>query len=169
MIAGMPSNVPARKKFTPSEDAMLMCLVAQFGRFGWDVISSKMHNRNPRQCRERWKHYLSVGFEDRAWTKAEDDLLLEKEEQIGQRWTKLTAFFHNRSDIQIKARWVKLMEKKKGIADTQIANPAPKHDNPGPVFDLDERNEESCIDVLYPGSPAFEPHSGMRSADMTWF
>jgi hypothetical protein len=109
-----------------------------------------------------------VGFEDRSWTKAEDELLLEKEEQIGQRWTKLTAFFHNRSDIQIKGRWIKLMEKKKESAQAQ-QKATMKRENSGPVFDLDEGREESCIDVLYPGSPVFGTQNGTRSADMNWF
>jgi len=93
---------------------MLTCLVAQFSSLGWDEISRRMPGRNPRQCRERWKHYLSVGFADRAWTKPEDDLLLEKYEQYGPRWTRLSAFFEKRSDIQIKARWTKLTEKRSG-------------------------------------------------------
>jgi hypothetical protein len=157
-----------RKKFTPSEDALLMCLVAQFGRFGWDVIAGKMQNRNTRQCRERWKHYLSVGFEDRPWTKAEDELLIEKEKQIGQRWTKLAAFFHNRSDIQIKARWCKLLEKKNEKKDAEITiMPPAKHDEPVLVFELGGA-DESGID-LETGLPTCDTQNWTRTNDMMWF
>jgi hypothetical protein len=98
----------SRKKFSPQEDANLMMLVAQLGSAAWDLIAREMAGRNARQCRERWKHYLSVGFTERPWTKAEDTLLLRKQGEFGPRWTKLSCFFQNRSDIQLKARWMKL-------------------------------------------------------------
>jgi hypothetical protein len=134
-----PDSDP-RKKFSPQEDAKLLMLVAQFGPLAWDPISREMPNRNPRQCRERWKHYLSVGFADRPWTKAEDDLLLKKRQELGPRWTKLSQFFQNRSDIQIKARWLKLTDRP----------PPPQHDvdvvcvkQPGMLFDQFTRSQQA--------------------------
>jgi hypothetical protein len=87
-----------------------MMLVAQFGPCAWEAIAREMPGRNLRQCRERWKHYLSVGFTERPWTNAEDNLLLMKHRELGPRWTKLSSFFQGRSDIQLKARWLKLTE-----------------------------------------------------------
>jgi hypothetical protein len=49
----------ARHKFTPEEDKVLRNLVAQFGKSDWAAIAQRLENRTPRQCRERWKHYLS--------------------------------------------------------------------------------------------------------------
>jgi hypothetical protein len=34
----------------------------------WDVISAEMEGRNSRQCRERWKHYLSAVNPGQLWT-----------------------------------------------------------------------------------------------------
>jgi hypothetical protein len=107
----LPRDPNSRKKFTANEDAILTCLVGQFGHLGWDVIASHMPGRNSRQCRERWKHYLSVGFTDEPWTKSEDALLLEKKRELGPRWTKISRFFERRSDIQVKARWTKLNQR----------------------------------------------------------
>jgi hypothetical protein len=118
---------------------MLTCFVAQFGPLGWDAIAACMPGRNARQCRERWKHYLSVGFSDRPWTKEEDELLMLKQEEFGPRWTKISAFFQKRSDIQLKARWTRLMEKKAKAAKTQAdVEPVAPAEQPGVVFHVDD-------------------------------
>jgi hypothetical protein len=126
MVRPTSRDSNSRKKFTPAEDALLTRLVGQFGQLGWDVIAGWMPGRNPRQCRERWKHYLSVGFADEPWTRVEDSLLLEKQREMGPRWTKMASFFHNRSDIQLKARWIKLTERQRKAAGTDIRS----HESP---------------------------------------
>jgi hypothetical protein len=94
----------SRHQFTEPEDALLILLTAHIGVGKWDEIAAKMVGRNARQCRERWKHYLSVRSSERPWTKEEDELLIEKRKEIGPKWTKLAALFDGRSDIQVKSR-----------------------------------------------------------------
>ncbi|OHS94791.1 Myb-like DNA-binding domain containing protein [Tritrichomonas foetus] len=65
-----------------------------------------MHGRNSRQCRERWKHYLSSSRVKLPWTPEEDQLLYNKMEELGPKWTKISAFFFDRTDIQVKSRWM---------------------------------------------------------------
>jgi hypothetical protein len=110
----------SRKKFSPQEDASLTLLVRGLGSSAWDAIAAQMPGRNARQCRERWKHYLSIGCADRPWTEDEDRRLVSKERQLGPRWTKLATFFDQRSDIQVKLRWTRLMSRK-----TEPAAPPP--------------------------------------------
>jgi hypothetical protein len=109
MSAAIAKGITSRRrvKFEPDEDAKLRNLVAIHGPNAWHEIAKKMGNRNPRQCRERWKHYLSRGSGHPAWTDEEDQLLWTKVLEFGQRWTKLVVFFPGRSDIQIKSRWAK--------------------------------------------------------------
>jgi hypothetical protein len=140
-----------RKKFSECEDAILIWLVSQFGSLGWEEISKRMPNRNARQCRERWKHYLSVGFADRPWTKAEDDLLLEKHAEYGPRWTKLSTFFNKRSDIQVKNRCLKLIrrrevaeENKKSCQNSDIKEV--DHAVRGLLFDITDHMNHSGLD-----------------------
>jgi hypothetical protein len=139
-----------RKKFSPQEDANLLMLVARFGSLSWDAIACEMPGRNPRQCRERWKHYLSVGFAERPWTKAEDDLLIEKQQELGPRWTKLSRLFQNRSDIQLKSRWLKLTER------TQIVPP------PEPP-----QQDVNVVRVQQP-TVAFEQFAHFEKAELEW-
>ena len=95
-----------REKFLPEEDQKLRELVSKFGENAWEEIVKLMPGRNIRQCRERWKHYLSSDKAKVPWTPEEDQLLYEKMEEYGPKWTKIATFFNNRTDIQVKTRWM---------------------------------------------------------------
>jgi hypothetical protein len=113
-----------RKKFSPYEDALLAHLVASnLPLTSWEAIARQMPGRNARQCRERWKHYVSVGCTDRPWTPAEDNLLNEKVADLGPRWTQISGFFYHRSDIQVKSRWLKLVERRKSAGQVPAFEP----------------------------------------------
>jgi hypothetical protein len=103
-MAQPPKN--KREKFLPEEDRELRRLVRECGISSWETIAAGMPGRNPRQCRDRWKHYLSGDRAKVPWSAAEDGLLLEKMQTIGPRWTQLTAFFPGRTDMDVKARWM---------------------------------------------------------------
>jgi Rps23 Pro-64 3,4-dihydroxylase Tpa1-like proline 4-hydroxylase len=62
-----------RHKFLKAEDDLLRRLVEQSGETNWNLISSFMNGRNARQCRERYKNYLSPQLHNSPWTTAEDD------------------------------------------------------------------------------------------------
>jgi hypothetical protein len=94
-----------REKFVPEEDARLRQLVSVYGTNSWEVVAAGVPGRNARQCRERWKHYLSSETQT-PWTEEEDRQLYLRMEQIGPRWTILASFFPGRTDIQIKNRWM---------------------------------------------------------------
>ena len=95
-----------REKFLPEEDRQLRELVAIHGDSSWDIVAKNMPNRNQRQCRERWKHYLSSSKAKVPWTPEEDDLLYQKMNELGPKWTKIAKYFDGRTDIQIKTRWM---------------------------------------------------------------
>ena len=64
-----------REKFLPEEDRQLRELVAIHGDSSWDIVAKNMPNRNQRQCRERWKHYLCPGIDSSPWTPEEDAII----------------------------------------------------------------------------------------------
>jgi hypothetical protein len=96
----------ARSKFTDDENIQLRSLVAQHGLRAWVEIAKLLPGRSPRQCRERWKHYLSKDQSSVPWTESEDALLFEKVSELGPKWTRIAALLGNRTDIEIKARWL---------------------------------------------------------------
>ena len=93
-----------RRVFSASEDAKLKSLVAEFGENKWWVIANKMGTRNSRQCRDRWRSYLRPSIVDSPWTSEEDKLLLEKFKEFGPRWSVISHYMPQRSDISLKNR-----------------------------------------------------------------
>jgi hypothetical protein len=92
-------------RFSSQEDERLRQLVAQFGVNAWSIVAGLMSPRTVRQCRERWNHYLSAPTAEEPWTIEEDALLLQKIDEFGLRWARLSAFFSNRTDLSVKRRW----------------------------------------------------------------
>jgi hypothetical protein len=93
-----------RNKWTPEDDANLRESVAKNGR-RWTLIAKTIGNRSARQCRERWKFYVDGTYERRDWTQEENDLLLQKIEVFGLKWSILSKFFVKRSEIDIRNRY----------------------------------------------------------------
>ena len=89
-----------RNKFTPEEDQKLRELIQKHGDRSWNLVSSLMGNRSQRQCRERWKHYLScdVNVASKPWTKEEDEILINKYNELGAKWTKIARELPGRSE-----------------------------------------------------------------------
>ncbi len=109
-----------RITFKPEEDEQLKKVIEQYGTHDWQNVADHMPGRNPRQCRERWKHYLSAPEgSKREWTQEEDDLLIRKVQEMGGKWTKFTHFFEGRSDLHIKLRYRKLAPHLKSCRSTR--------------------------------------------------
>lgn len=94
-----------RQMFTMDEDDKLCALVKEFGEKNWRTISKHMPNRTTRQCRERYRNYLSPTVKNGPWTPEEDLLLEQKYLEYGPKWATIAQFFRSRSDVNIKNRW----------------------------------------------------------------
>lgn len=148
------SEIPKKKrkirnKFSPEEDQKLRELVQKHGEHSWNLISSLMENRNQRQCRERWKHYLSCDLKEsiKPWTKDEDMIIMTKYNELGAKWTKIAKELPGRSDLQVKNRYFKNIkntrksEKKLTEASNDFVG---KEVNDKKLTDI-ENNENKCI------------------------
>lgn len=102
-----------RRTFTSEEDKLLRDLVAQFGEFNWSVIASQMTGRTSRQCRDRWKGYLSPTISTEEWTEVEDAFLQQQYKVWGPRWSKISQLMDGRSEIAVKNRWKLLTRRSK--------------------------------------------------------
>lgn len=107
-------QVVIKRKFTDSEDIALASLVELHGQNNWKLIARSMPSeRTARQCRERWKYYLSEGIPNNDdWTREEEKLLLEKYEIYGPHWAKIAKFFDHKNDINLKNRFNKIKRNK---------------------------------------------------------
>lgn len=101
-----------KRSFSPAEDQLLRQLVANLGSNNWKQIAANMEGRNSKQCKERWTHYLNPNISHDPWTPQEDELLCQKVDNIGTKWTEIAKFFPRRTDTSVKNRWVVLMRKR---------------------------------------------------------
>ena len=118
-------------KFTEEEDMKLRHLVMQFGTKDWIKISQLMETRNPRQCRERWNNYVNPALRTDPWTPEEDLILDQKYAEYGPKWNKISKFFVNRSDNNIRNRW--MMLERHRAKQQQQKSPVSPPPTPAPV------------------------------------
>jgi alpha-D-ribose 1-methylphosphonate 5-triphosphate diphosphatase PhnM len=91
-----------KSRFNALEDRQLKSLVEKHGTRNWYLISSLMSHRNPRQCKERWENYLSSKVDQSVWTKEEDNLLIQKRNEIGSHWMNISLFFQTEQIFQLR-------------------------------------------------------------------
>ena len=126
-----------KRKFTQEEDNTITKLVDEYGIHHWNEIASKLPGRTARQCRERWKHYLSQQCPS-PWTPQEDKILEEKYREYGPKWTTIKNFLPHKTSVSIKNRYSLLLRKKKKEASRikavpQIPHPAQLRPQPVPI------------------------------------
>jgi hypothetical protein len=97
----------ARSNFSAEEDTTLRAMVTELGTGCWAEVAKSLPGRNARQCRERWKHYLSCDKAAVAWTAEEDNLIFEQISAWGPKWTRVAAVLGNRTDLEVKMQWLK--------------------------------------------------------------
>ncbi|OHT06315.1 Myb-like DNA-binding domain containing protein [Tritrichomonas foetus] len=108
----------SKRLFTPAEDERIKELVRVLGEKAWKKIAAELVNRTARQCRERWKNYLSPTVKNLPWSESDDQKLIELIMQYGTHWSRIAKFFDFRTDINVKNRWVLL--KRKEIKERKI-------------------------------------------------
>lgn len=102
--------------FTYKEDKLLLKLVSTYGDKDWQAISLLMKknnfNRNVRQCKDRYFHYLDPKISTNSeWTKEQDELLLKKVEELGNKWKSMEKLFPGRTEIALRNRYKLLLRK----------------------------------------------------------
>jgi hypothetical protein len=93
-----------RHRFSRREDAELKEMVGRLGTSSWEQISLGLHGPSPRQCRERWRHFLS-GRGAVDWTPDEDKIIVDTLMADGPKWARIASLLSDRTDTEVKARW----------------------------------------------------------------
>lgn len=139
-----PSKKPHPKlMFTVEEDRRLRYLV-QFGNItSWEVLARHMPGRNARQCKDRWCYYLSPDIKNTPWTDEEDRLLIEKRKELGPKWVRISKFFPNRTDVNIKNRW-SVLERRR-VSQMKINARSRVNDKKEVLSQLDQGGEKPKV------------------------
>lgn len=97
-----------KRHFTKEEDNIIIKLVGELGDNQWISIANALGSRTARQVRDRWKYFLDPRITRTEWSFEEDQQLLLFYSRIGPKWSQMSPFFQNRSDIDIRNHWNKL-------------------------------------------------------------
>ena len=122
-----PCVVKGKGSWTPEEDLKLRQLVQKYGKTKWSYIGKFLPGRIGKQCRERWHNHLNPDLTKKAWTKEEEDVIIEIRAKLGNRWAKIARMLPGRSDNDVKNRWYASLRKKvEGPTETEKRKAAEK-------------------------------------------
>lgn len=58
----------------------------------WSAIAQHLP-RTGKQCRERWCNYLDPNINKSAWTAEEEQVIIEAQKKIGNKWAEISVQF----------------------------------------------------------------------------
>jgi len=96
-----------RHLFTKMEDELLLRLVTENSGAKWKLIATHFEGRTPRQCRDRYNHYLSPDISNSKWTQEEEQQLKDLVKIHGTKWSIISTLVKGRSPNNLKNRWYK--------------------------------------------------------------
>lgn len=156
----------AQPKFTANEDRKLRELVKNYGLNNWNFIAKQFKNKTAKQCQSRYKNYANPNLSHEDWSEEEDQLLLEKYNEIGPKWTIMAEIFKTRSANDLRYRWIYLNKNPKKEMHTEIEikdspkkillPPIPPLPNFGPLPHLSDKDISTSIFNNRPEMKAFD-------------
>ncbi|KAJ6248894.1 snRNA-activating protein complex subunit 4 [Anaeramoeba flamelloides] len=87
------------------EDEILKEAVKNIGDKSWSHVSCLVPGRNSKQCRERWRNQLNPNINHSPISLEEEELLIKKQAEIGNKWSQIAKFFDGRTDNMLKNVW----------------------------------------------------------------
>lgn len=99
--------------WTAEEDETLRKLVKQYGPRQWTKIASLMRGRVGKQCNERWHNHLAPELRKGPFTPEEDQILIQKQAEFGNKWAIIATFLPGRAQNTIKNRWNATLKRRK--------------------------------------------------------
>jgi len=114
------NDINIRGAWSQQEDEMLANAVKQLGCKKWMDIAKFVPSRTSKQCRERWIQRLAPNIRHEPFEPWEDKIILDKQAEIGNRWSIISQSLNGRSSSAIKNRWYSCLRNQK-VSNVNIA------------------------------------------------
>jgi hypothetical protein len=82
----------------------LIKLVDDYGENQWNLVSSFMNNRSPKQCRERYHYFLAPNIQNPPWGYEDISKLISLVSIYGTKWKLIITYFPGRSETNLKKK-----------------------------------------------------------------
>lgn len=103
---GGPTRRSSKGGWTPEEDEVLRRAVQLLKGKNWKKIAEFFTDRTDVQCLHRWQKVLNPDLVKGAWTKVEDDLIMELVAKHGPtKWSMIAQSLPGRIGKQCRERW----------------------------------------------------------------
>jgi hypothetical protein len=116
-----PTDAITRGPWSATEDEQLLNTVARLGATKWTDIAKFVPTRTSKQCRERWFNCLCPEIKHDPFQPWEDQLIVERQRELGNRWALIARHLPGRSTNAIKNRWYSGLRSQQMQADRLTA------------------------------------------------
>jgi hypothetical protein len=118
------ATVLNRGAWTQPEDELLMKAVSQLGCKKWTDVAKLVPNRTSKQCRERWCNKLAPNVKHQPFEAWEDAVIIDKQKELGNRWSAIARQLPGRSSNSVKNRWYSgLKTARDGVTQLDFGQP----------------------------------------------
>ncbi|KAJ0985269.1 hypothetical protein J5N97_003625 [Dioscorea zingiberensis] len=92
--------------WTSAEDALLVEYVNKHGEGNWNAVQKYSGlSRCGKSCRLRWANHLRPNLKKGAFSREEEEKIIELHSQMGNKWARMAAHLPGRTDNEIKNYW----------------------------------------------------------------